>query len=546
MTPPPMVPMHASRAVVAGHGDGAALPRPRPAAGARPTRRGLRVALLTVGLAWGGCAHHEPEPPDYWPTEAWQSASPESQGVSSARLADALDWVADHQAAIHSLTVVRHGRLVLDACFNGYTAGTPHEVGAITQSVLGTLTGVALAQGQLKSLDQKVLDFFPDHQVERADARRGQLSLRDLLTQQSGISWVTQPTEVSLSNMTQTVDWVHFMLSQPMADEPGRTFVDNGGAAHLLSALLTRATGLSAADYAQDRLFGPMGIHPGPWPLGPQKRYSHGWGGLHLTPHDLARLGLLYLQHGRWEDRQLVPDTWIEAATSRQVQLKGDAGFGYLWWIEDEPEGMFTARGRGGQRLMVWPDKQAIVVITGGGLDPAPLVPLLAAALQSEAPLPENPDGGSLLARARQRAETGASPTPLPEALAPAAARGVSGRCFVLAENPFALEELTLTFRDPTEAMLLLKSAHYAEENRLVRFVIGMDGVPRTAAGRFGLPAAAVGQWTSDNTFEADIDEIANINRFHLRLVFSSGSVRGTLSEQTGLGSIDLSGTAKD
>jgi CubicO group peptidase (beta-lactamase class C family) len=520
--------------------------RPRLEVRASAARRHLQAALLTVGLAWGGCAHHEPEPPDYWPTEAWQSASPESQGVSSARLADALDWVADHQAAIHSLTVVRHGRLVLDACFNGYTAGTPHELGAITQSVLGTLTGVALAQGQLKSLDQKVLDFFPEQGAERADARRGQLSLRDLLTQQSGISWVTQPTEVSLSDMTQTVDWVQFMLSQPMDDEPGRTFVDNGGAAHLLSALLTRATGVSAADYAQDRLFTPMGIRPGPWPLGPQKRYNHGWGGLHLTPHDLARLGLLYLQHGRWADRQLVPDAWIEAATGRQVQLKGDSGFGYLWWIEDEPKGMFTARGRGGQRLMVWPDKQAIVVITGGGLDPAPLVPLLVAAFGSDTPLPENPDGSALLARARQRAVAGATPNRLPEALAPATARGVSGRCFELADNPFTLQELTLTFRDPTEAMLLLKSAHYAEENRLVRFIIGLDGVPRTAPGRFQLPAAAVGQWTSDNTFEADIDEIANINRFHLRLVFGPGSVRGTLSEQTGLGSIELSGTAKD
>lgn len=515
--------------------------RMRPSLGPAPL-----AVLLVLVLALTDCGREELQPPAYWPTAEWRTSTPEEQGVSSARLADAVDYIAGHGLPVHSLLVVRHGYVALDAYFNGFSPGTPHDVASITKSVVSTLVGIAVDQERLKGVDQKVLEFFPGVEAANLDARKQQMAIRDLLTMRSGLECVAQPTEVTLARMMQSPDWVRFVLDLPMADEPGRTFVYNSGAVHLLSALLTQATGASAADYAGERLFAPLGIHPGVWPYGPQKRYSRGWGDLHLTPHDLARLGLLFLQRGRWEDRQVVSAQWIAAATERQVSLKGDAGYGYLWWITGKPRGMFEARGRGGQRLVVWPEKEAVVVITGGGVDPAPLAPFLLAALQSDATLPPSADGTALLSQALRRAASMATAPASPAVPAPAAAHRISGRTYALEANPFGIEELTFTFRDPEEALLLLKLAHHAEEGRIAKFVIGLDGSPRTAPGRFGLPATGVGQWTTDDTFEAEIDEIANINRFHVRLAFRAESMSGMLEEKTGLGTGELRGRIKE
>jgi hypothetical protein len=207
---------------------------------------------------------------------------------------------------------------------------------------------------------------------------------------------------------------------------------------------------------------------------------------------------------------------------------------------------MFEARGRGGQRLIVWPEKEAVVVITGGGVEPAPLASFLLAALQSDTALAPSADGAALLAQALRRSASVAPTSAAPAVPAPAAMRRVSGRTYALEANPFGIEELTLTFRDPGEALLLLKLAYHAEEGRLAKFAIGLDGALRPSPGRYGLPATGIGQWTADDTFEAEIDEIANINRFHLRLAFRAESVSGTLEEKTGLGTSELRGTTKE
>src|SRR3989440_678143 len=289
-----------------------------------------------------------------WPTHGWRTSSPEAQGIDSRALADMVNTAREQHIPIHSLVIVRHGRVVLTATFYPYHEAELHDIASATKSVTATLVGVAIGKHQLSDVRQSVLPLFADRSIGHRDPRKDAITLQDLLAMTSGLACEFTHGETTQDEMRKSADWTQFVLDLPMAAAPGSTFAYCSPGMHLLSSIVSRATGVSALQYAQREVFGPLGITDVIWPADPHG-VTHGWGDLHLRPLDMAKLGFLWLHHGRWEDRQLIPADWMRDALEQHSAMTG-SGYGYgIWVYPDRTPPMFEANGSGGQSIIVGP-----------------------------------------------------------------------------------------------------------------------------------------------------------------------------------------------
>jgi CubicO group peptidase (beta-lactamase class C family) len=264
---------------------------------------GTALALL---VAWSAGADEVP------------LATPESLGFDSGTLAEVVNAARASGQSIHSLTVVRKGAVLLDASFYPFD-GALHDVASVTKSVTTTLVGIAGGEGLL-DLDAPMLSFFPDLHVANRDARKEEVTVRQLAGNVSGLACIGAPAEVTLAEMQASQDFLQFALDLPMAHEPGTHFDYCSPGMHILSAIVQKATGMTASSYAQEKLFSPLGIRDAVWEADSQG-ISRGWGDLHLTPDDMVLLGLLWLEGGAWQGRQLIPADWLEQATTKAAPL---------------------------------------------------------------------------------------------------------------------------------------------------------------------------------------------------------------------------------
>jgi CubicO group peptidase (beta-lactamase class C family) len=478
-----------------------------------------------------------PSSPAYWPTDGWRSTTPEQQGIDSDKLADVLDYIRKNEIKIHSLLIVRNGFVVLDAYFYPYNENDVHDLASVTKSVTATLVGVAINQGKIKSVQQPLLALFPARPVLNRDARKENLTLENLLTMSSGLNCRYESGEPTLREMRQSSDWIQFMLNLPMAAESGRKFVYCSGGMHLLSGVISQTTNTNALDFARKSLFEPLGIRDAVWPSDAQG-LSFGWGDLHLHPRDMAKLGYLYLNRGSWGGKQILNPDWVAQATQVHAKTGLDADYGYGWWVfTGKRVGQYEAVGRGGQRISLIPEKNIVTVFTGGGFNVSEVGNLLAAALKSDQPLPANPGGVARLSKAVAVASTPPMPRPAPPL--PEMARAVSGKKYLLEENPLSLKTIALTFTSQSEATVRLAFADNHEEVR----PIGLDGVLRVSSnGRFGLPVGVKGVWETDSIFVLNYDEIANINSYQFRLSFKGKRVTIQATERTDKSEVRIEG----
>lgn len=463
---------------------------------------------------------------EYWPTQAWRSSAPEQQGMDSDKLADALGLIRQHGVDIHSLLIIRNGYVILDANFYPFQEGQLHDLASVTKSVTSTLIGIAIGQHRIAGVNQPLLSLFSQREIANRDERKARVTIQNLLTMTSGLDCRFRPNEITLSEMTHSKDWVQFMLNLPMAAEPGSKYEYCSGGMHLLSGIISQTTGVNSFEFAKRELFQPLGIHDVVWPSDPNG-VTYGWGDLHLRPRDAAKIGYLWLNHGRWGERQIVPAEYLQEAT--QVHSRADWGdeYGYGMWVYPTRD-VFEGNGRGGQRLSVVPSKNLVVVMTGGGFEPGDIGKLIVAALKSDQALPENRAGVARLAVAISKVSQPSAPKDIP--LLPEIAKSVSGKTYLLDANPAGLTALSLTFTSQSNASVRLSFA----DNRTAIRPIGLDGVTRLSPdGRFGLPVGVSGFWENKNVFLLDYNEVANINHYLLRIMFDGDRITTHLSEKT-------------
>lgn len=494
------------------------------------------VAMLLVGAA---------EPSARASSPVWPTAKPEEVGVDSAPLVEMFDFIRERQIPVHSIQLVRHGYLVLDAYVHPYDGRTRHDVASVTKSITSTLVGLAIARGHIRDVRQPVLGFFPERTVAGLDDRKRGQTLEHLLTMQSGwdcgvpLGTPTINADRQLAEMRRGRDWAQFALDLPMTSEPGMRFLYCNANCHLLSALLTRVTRTNALAFARRELFEPIGIRDSAWPADPQGN-NYGWGDLQLHPLDMARLGQLLLERGRSAGRQIISEDWLRAATRAHVERTGGKDrYGYFWWVSAELPGLFEAVGRGGQRITVWPAKELVLVYTGGGFEPGDLAPFILKALTSvrselrgDQALPVNPAAN---ARLRDKLAAAARPpAPQPVAKLPELAARISGKTYTLTANELDLATLTLQFDKSAEA-----TVRFARLGQELRCPVGLDGVERFSADTLiELPFACKGRWLTADTFLLELDRVAGISFYRFKLTFAEEgkSVAIAASERTGLG----------
>jgi CubicO group peptidase (beta-lactamase class C family) len=482
-------------------------------------RRASVIAILAVA----GCQAKAPSvaEPSYWPTDGWQSATLESAGFRSETMAEGLLAIRQEGIPIHSLTVIRHGYVVLDAYFYPYDGSTVHDMASVTKSVMTTLIGIAADQGVL-SLDDPMVSFFPDRTIANLDERKQRITVAHLASMSSGLE-CSEANRATYQEMLAGEDWVQFALDLPVAWEPGTQFVYCDPAIHLLSPILQQATGMTALEYARANLFEPLGIHDVEWTADPYG-YNRGWGDLFLKPGDAAKLGFLWLHQGRWEDRQIVSAEFVRAATERRMTEAAGRpeDYGYGIWVSDPREediAFFQAAGVGGQLIKVIPELDLIFVTTGGGSETDQIDPYVIAAVGDfEQPLPANPAGETALAAAVQ--EVVQPPAASPVAAPPEIASAISGMTYAFEANPL-LEWFRLHFAGEAEATMEF-SVLGEDAPRVVR--VGMDGIYRTAPDG-ALPGLGRGYWEDEATFVVDYSTLPSLEYFTFRLTFDGERV---------------------
>ena len=461
------------------------------------------LALAASAFSYAAFAQNGAAP--VWPTQQWQTSTPEEQGMDSMALANLLDF--GKTRSLDSLLLVRHGRIVLDAYYAPYTADIPHRINSSTKAVIGTLVAMAHKDGLLDSFDHPVLDFFADRSIFGVDDKKKAITVQHLLDMTSGIDW-KEPLDGrpdSMIEMSRQRDWIKFILDRPMSSAPGEVFNYNSGGTHLLSGIITKLTGMSAADYAKAKLFGPLGINIANWWRDPQGISTGGYG-LAFLPRDMAKIGYLYLRNGQWEDKPLVPPAWIDKVNHATVNMNmpraPDLRYSNLFWALPEKR-VYIATGYHCQLIMVMPQLDAVMVTTARDFCPlGRLADMIAGAIKSDTALPPDPAASNLLASKIREIATETA-TEIGET--PGTAATVSGRIYKFPVNALNVKSISLSLADPNPRYDL---EIYGREQTLppTRFSgpIGLDGLYRkseaTAAGVF----ATKGKWVNGSTFEVE------------------------------------------
>ncbi len=310
-------------------------------------------------------------PVEIWPTEGWATSTPEAQGMDSVALSDVYTHVRNSGASIRSLLVVRHGYLIAEEYFTPvlYDINSTHIVYSVTKSVVSALIGIAIDQGFIDNTSQLLLDFFPDRTISNLSAWKQAITLEDVLQMRSGFQWNEDNYDEynDFFAMRDSDDWAQYVLDRPMAYEPGSTFYYNSGNSHLLATILNVTTEMTPLAFADQYLFGPLGITNRFWLPDPQG-INFGGSNLALRPRDMAKFGLLFLNNGTWDDQQIVSSDWVNRSSHGPATPYDMTSYGYQWWINDNSN-WYSARGYDGQYIYVIEEHDIVVVFSSDNTD---------------------------------------------------------------------------------------------------------------------------------------------------------------------------------
>jgi len=485
-------------------------------------------------------AVYEPIAPYYWPTKAWQYSTPEEQGMNSETLLDMMAFyeksAADNpELYIDSMTVIRNGYIVAEFYNNPlFLRDELHVIHSATKSIVGALIGIAIKRGYINSIDVPIVEIFADRKINNLDERKRAMTIKHLLSMETGLHSRDSFLYAyeGLFEMQHADDWLQYALDLPMAAQPGERFDYSNISTFLLSAIIMESTDMDTLEFAKAHLFEPLGIKDVKWEWN-SEGLPIAWARMWLKPNDMAKIGLLYLQQGVWEAEQVIPREWVrdsltphaypqnavdilnadlsknqDASTRNWVAQRlirpFTDGYGYQWWLDRD--GHYNALGTSGQYIMVAPEQNLIFVATSKSTGASQFMPAslfydyVLAAVESGKPMPVNE-------AAKEKIESLAVPAtlsedPAPVRKLPSIAADVSGVTYLIEANPFNTNNIRFVF-DPTKDYAEL--SYTARESWNIGYRIGLDHVRRVSDSN-NSTFAAVGEWTSPDTFSLEVE----------------------------------------
>ena len=306
---------------------------------------------------------------DYCPTKSrgetfeWKISTPNEQGFDVEQLNIALTE-AENRPSIYSVLVIRNGYIVAERYYRGYNENSSFNIRSVSKSYLSAITGIAIESGIINSINDKMLDQFPEYDNSGLDPRKNEISIKHLLTMQAGIDH----EQNNYSRLYGTSNWIQSTIEEPLLYYPGETHSYNTFLTHLISGIITKTSGMSTYEFGNEHLFDPLGITIQDWKQSPQGIYFGG-NNMFLTTRDMAVLGYLYLNGGEINSVQIVPRDWVEESIKNYMPQQGwswgdlqDGGYGYLWWLGNiKGYKVFIAIGHGGQFVVNFPELNMIV-----------------------------------------------------------------------------------------------------------------------------------------------------------------------------------------
>ena len=337
------------------------------------------IFLLTIALLFS-CSekvpyiYHVPEKTN----DSWETAEPGAVDVDSEKINHLIQDILNRKFKnIDSVLLVKNGKLILEEYFGDYDRNRLHELHSVSKSITSILIGIAIDKQMIAAVDTKVYSFFPEYNGTHWIDEKYGISLKHVLIMSAGIDWDERTKSLKnqdndIIRMLLSDDWIKFVLNRKAVEPPGRRWNYSGGLNILLGGIIKNKSGLYADKFAEKYLFGPLGINNYAW-----HRHSDGTintqGGLSLTPRDMAKIGLLLLNKGKWKGRQIISKQWIDESTKGYIST-GSHDYGYQWYrgsikTDRRKFDAFWAWGRGGQLIFVFPTLELVAVFTSNPYD---------------------------------------------------------------------------------------------------------------------------------------------------------------------------------
>jgi CubicO group peptidase (beta-lactamase class C family) len=338
-------------------------------------RIGRHVITAIAGDASGRTSSRSIEVAIRWPDiapdqldDGWATAPASAEGMDAERIRQMMDYMtAGGYEFMHALLVVRHGKLVVEEYFGGFARDSLQHLQSTTKSFTSALIGIAIDRGEIGGVDDPMFDYLPEYASLRTPDK-DRITIKDCLMMAAGLEWneITAPTlDPYNDNMmaNRGGDYVAYVLAKPVVAPPGTEWYYNSGCPMTLGAILRTATGVPADTYAEQHLFGPLGISTWVWEYVNRGKNVGTHGSLYLRARDMAKFGQLFLQRGAWNGEQLVSAQWVDESTRPRLTVAGDVRYGYLWWFlrmhgYDAP----LTSGYGGQHIILVPALDAVIV----------------------------------------------------------------------------------------------------------------------------------------------------------------------------------------
>ncbi|MEO9872139.1 serine hydrolase domain-containing protein [Ekhidna sp.] len=305
--------------------------------------------------------------------DAWLTTSLHSLNVDTSRIYQLFTQVLNNKNELHSVLLVKNGRLIIEEYFNNYSVNKQHDLRSTTKSIRSILMGIAIDEGFIVSIEDPISKYLKSHSVSKnQDSRKKEISIKHLLTMSTGLDcndW-DKKSAGQEDKVYKKKDWIQYTLDLPMINDPGTVSTYCSMGVLLIAEIISQASGLAIDEFAEKYLFNPLGITNVSWGHTSSKEVIPSGKRIYMTSRDMAKIGQLVLNKGKWDNTQVVSSKWIEESTTPKTKITG-IDYGYLWWnipfkAKEQVVLSKTATGNGGQYIMILPELDMVAVFTGG------------------------------------------------------------------------------------------------------------------------------------------------------------------------------------